>query len=78
MLVGINFTIDLKDNPFCDSLVLGFLLSEVKMNGKSPREKAGVGGPGPVGKHHYLSVAPELMLQTTRGTGREEDTYPNS
>lgn len=30
----INFTIDLKDNPFCDNLVLGFLLSEVKMNGR--------------------------------------------
>lgn len=31
---GINFTIDLKDNPFCDNLVLGFLLSEVKMNSR--------------------------------------------
>lgn len=29
-----QFTIDLKDNPFCDNLVQGFLLSEVKMNGR--------------------------------------------
>lgn len=29
---GLSFIIDLKDNPFWDNLVLGFLLSEVKMN----------------------------------------------
>ena len=45
---AIDFSIDLKDNPFCDNLVLGFLLSEVKMNCKVPvnkeREKLGLRG----------------------------------
>lgn len=49
MLFGIHFTIDLEDNPFCDNLVLGFLLSEVKMNGSVEGKKEGQ-RTGPVGE----------------------------
>lgn len=49
MLVGINFAIDLEDNPFCDHLVLGFLLSEVRMNGSVEGKKGGQ-RTGPVGE----------------------------
>lgn len=50
---AIDFSIDLKDNnPFCDNLVLGFLLSEVKMNHRvlvnKEREKLGLRGTVPL------------------------------
>lgn len=35
---GISFAIDLKDNPFCDYLVLRFLLSAMKMNSGGKNE----------------------------------------
>ena len=56
---AIDFSIDLKDNPFCDSLVLGFLLSEVKMNRRvsvnKEREKFSLQG-----QCCYVSVSHEL------------------
>lgn len=50
MEFGIDFTIDLKDNPFCDSLVLGFLLSEAKMKSRVYVKQGKRRGSQPVGK----------------------------
>lgn len=68
---AIDFSIDLKDNPFCDNLVLGFLLSEVKMNRRvsvnKEREKLGLRGPC-----WFVSVSQELthLRLCKRGAGR--------
>lgn len=74
MLFGIHFAIDLEDNPFCDNLVLGFLLSEVKMNGsvegKKEGQRTGAGGGSTFIRHSH-----GLLLQPLNGVRGGNKTF---
>ena len=71
---AIDFSIDLKDNPFCDNLVLGFLLSEVKMNHRvsvnKEREKLGLRG-----QCRYLSITGAHTQETLHAGGGERPEH---